>query len=496
MAVRIKCCLFDLPGISASRKGSEKGAGAWCPKQRNESDIVDDWLEVDLQELKVVNLIETQGRFGNGQGKEYTENYRVEYRRIKGGPFIRYKDKSRRELFKGNRDTHTAEINELDPPIIARWVRILVVKTHITPCLRLELHGCVWRDGLLSYSMPQGDKRSPDNDFSDLTYDGKLTMIVVNNLNNNNNNNISSSYNSSSNNNKLNVVLGSWSADAKNNILFINNNNNNNKLNSSNIYNEDFADDSTHNRHHHHNQYFKHHHHSSQKSKQMTNNIVSSNNAPSATTTNNNNAQNSSASFVYLSGGLGQLTDGAEGHTNFRADVDNSGRKGYEWVAWRNDTASAIIGQLGSHGRPVVTLIFEFEKPRNFTSVRMHCGNRFNMDVRVFQKAILTFSFDRFDDFTTSDSTQKTSSVSSNPSDGSAGEVIFDKRESLTYIYNRDILLDFPRNVIINIGCKIGRFVKVELFFDARWIMISEIRFESGWGFFHCFLQALFEELL
>ncbi len=40
----------------------------------------------------------------------------------------------------------------------------------------------------------------------------------------------------------------------------------------------------------------------------------------------------------FLSGGLGQLTDGAEGNTNFRLDHDDIGIKGYEWVGWRNDT--------------------------------------------------------------------------------------------------------------------------------------------------------------
>ena len=40
----------------------------------------------------------------------------------------------------------------------------------------------------------------------------------------------------------------------------------------------------------------------------------------------------------YLSGGLGQLTDGVEGHSNLRLDPDGWGRRGYEWVGWRNDT--------------------------------------------------------------------------------------------------------------------------------------------------------------
>lgn len=51
---------------------------------------------------------------------------------------------------------------------------------------------------------------------------------------------------------------------------------------------------------------------------------------------------------TYLSGGLGQLTDGAEGHTNFRFDSDNSGKKGYEWVGWKNDTVDRPPIQVSS----------------------------------------------------------------------------------------------------------------------------------------------------
>jgi hypothetical protein len=48
-------------------------------------------------------------------------------------------------------------------------------------CLRLELYGCLSSDHLLSYSIPQGDKRSFDMDFSDKTYDGHLTNSVLQN---------------------------------------------------------------------------------------------------------------------------------------------------------------------------------------------------------------------------------------------------------------------------------------------------------------------------
>ena len=78
----------------------------------------------------------------------------------------------------------------------------------------------------------------------------------------------------------------------------------------------------------------------------------------------------------YLKGGLGQLTDGAEGHYIFRLDPDDTGRKGYDWVGWKNETVD----------RPPIEIIFEFDKVRNFSAVRFHCNNMFSKEVRAFRE--------------------------------------------------------------------------------------------------------------
>ena len=44
----------------------------------------------------------------------------------------------------------------------------------------------------------------------------------------------------------------------------------------------------------------------------------------------------------YLSGGIGQLMDGVEGPTNFRFNPDGSGRKGYDWIGWKNESGSEL----------------------------------------------------------------------------------------------------------------------------------------------------------
>lgn len=38
--------------------------------------------------------------------------------------------------------------------------------------MRVEVYGCRWTDGIISYSMPQGDKRGNDWEFYDIGYDG------------------------------------------------------------------------------------------------------------------------------------------------------------------------------------------------------------------------------------------------------------------------------------------------------------------------------------
>jgi len=45
---------------------SETNGGAWCPAEQVSKDNME-YLQIDLGTLKVVTLIETQGRFGHGQ---------------------------------------------------------------------------------------------------------------------------------------------------------------------------------------------------------------------------------------------------------------------------------------------------------------------------------------------------------------------------------------------------------------------------------------------
>ncbi len=52
----------------------ETNGGAWCPGQPVSKDVYE-YLQIDLGKLKVITLVETQGRFGNGQVSQLTSSY-------------------------------------------------------------------------------------------------------------------------------------------------------------------------------------------------------------------------------------------------------------------------------------------------------------------------------------------------------------------------------------------------------------------------------------
>ena len=143
-----------------------------------------------------------------------------------------------------------------------------------------------------------------------------------------------------------------------------------------------------------------------------------------------------------LVGGLGQLTDGEEGMTNFRLAPKDISQKGFEWVGWKNESGYA----------DPVEIMFTFDHVREFTEIRFHCNNYFSKDVRVFRKAEIEFS---------------------------VGGVYY-ASAPVEFTYLKDTLIEYARPVLVRIPRKIGKYVRIKLYFEVRWIMLSEIHFESG----------------
>lgn len=117
---------------------------------------------------------------------------------------------------------------------------------------------------------------------------------------------------------------------------------------------------------------------------------------------------------------------------------------GYEWVGWRNDT-------VGVMGGPVEILL-EFDRVRNFSAVVLHANNFYKKEVQVFAHAKVYFSI---------------------------GGRHF-SQEAVHYNYMPDTVLEHARDVTIKLHHRLAKFLRVQLYFASRWIMISEISFDSS----------------
>lgn len=140
-----------------------------------------------------------------------------------------------------------------------------------------------------------------------------------------------------------------------------------------------------------------------------------------------------------LKHGLGQLIDGKYGHHDFKVDFHNEDQT---WVGWKND----------SRLNKPIEIKFEFDRVREFSAIHIYCNNQFTKDVQVFSLAKVLFS---------------------------VGGKRFNKGEPITYEYVEDCIFEDARNVTIKLHHRVGKYVKLQLYFAAKWILISEISFDS-----------------
>ncbi|KAJ0067872.1 hypothetical protein NL108_011461, partial [Boleophthalmus pectinirostris] len=150
----------------------EEGDGAWCPQVASDSQ----YLQVDLGRLTFLTVVGTQGRYAHNSGNEFARAYRLNYSRD-GVLWKSWRNRQGNTVLEGNTNAYASVLNDLHPPVITRFVRVLPVpKLSSTVCMRLELYGCNWEDGLVSYSAPEGHFMTPPGlpvvSLNDSTYDG------------------------------------------------------------------------------------------------------------------------------------------------------------------------------------------------------------------------------------------------------------------------------------------------------------------------------------
>ncbi|XP_022171653.1 discoidin domain-containing receptor 2 [Myzus persicae] len=153
-------------GPQRGRLKYEGSGGAWCPKGMISNDGRQ-YLEVNLQGLHAVTAIKSQGRYGNGSGKEFVEEIMIDYWRPGSNKWTRWKGRDGKQVLQANRDTNTIVDRSLVPAIIASKIRLVPYSEQPRMvCLRAEIVGCYHYEGVISYSVIQGDVK-------DTGYDGR-----------------------------------------------------------------------------------------------------------------------------------------------------------------------------------------------------------------------------------------------------------------------------------------------------------------------------------
>ncbi|XP_068598004.1 retinoschisin-like [Brachionichthys hirsutus] len=122
---------------SRARLNNQGFGCAWLSKFQDSNQ----WLQIDLRDVKVVSGVLTQGRC---DADEWITKYSIQYRTDETLNWIYYKDQTgNNRVFYGNSDRSASVQNLLRPPIIARYIRILPLGWHTRIALRLELLLCM-----------------------------------------------------------------------------------------------------------------------------------------------------------------------------------------------------------------------------------------------------------------------------------------------------------------------------------------------------------------
>ena len=110
------------------------GAPAWCAAKKD----TDQWICVNLSEIKTVFALETQGR--NDSYDQWVTHYRVEYS-VDG---IEWLPVDEGKEFVGNSDKNSIVMNEFESPVRARSLRICPTQWYKHISMRLEVY--FWDD--------------------------------------------------------------------------------------------------------------------------------------------------------------------------------------------------------------------------------------------------------------------------------------------------------------------------------------------------------------
>ncbi|XP_067402211.1 coagulation factor V isoform X2 [Emydura macquarii macquarii] len=115
------------------------------------------WIQVDLQRQVLITGIQTQGAKQLLKSL-YVKKFFMTYSKDKR-KWITFRGNSTGEqkLFEGNSDAHGIKDNHIDPPIIARYIRVYPTDSYNRPTLRMELLGCEVEGCSMPLGMENGE---------------------------------------------------------------------------------------------------------------------------------------------------------------------------------------------------------------------------------------------------------------------------------------------------------------------------------------------------
>ncbi|XP_063748259.1 discoidin domain-containing receptor 2 isoform X5 [Eleginops maclovinus] len=309
----------------------EEGDGAWCPEITVEPDSLKEFLQIDLRSLHFITLVGTQGRHAGGMGNEFSQMYKIKYSRD-GSRWISWRNRQGKQVIEGNRNAYDIVLKDLEPPIIARFVRFMPVTDHsMNVCMRVELYGCEWLDGLVSYNAPAGEQMNlpiHPASLNDSVYDGAVIHSMTE--------------------------------------------------------------------------------------------------------------------------GLGQLTDGVCGLDDFTHSHVYNVWPGYDYVGWTNE----------SFPSGYVEIMFEFDRIRNFTTMKVHCNNMYSRHVKAFRQVLCYFRSEADWEAT-----------------------------PLSFIPVEDEKNPSARFLTVNLANQMASAIKCQFYFADAWMMFSEITFQSDTAMYNTTLS-------
>jgi len=110
----------------------EENGGAWASAG---SYYAPHWVQIDLGSVKKVTAIATQGHPDKGQ---WIKTFQISSGSDPNSLTLYDNGK----IFTGNTDSNTVVKNIFDPPIEARYIRVLMMSWQWWPAIRIELYEC------------------------------------------------------------------------------------------------------------------------------------------------------------------------------------------------------------------------------------------------------------------------------------------------------------------------------------------------------------------